>query len=897
MSYTIHIFAHTHWDREWYFTTSRSKVYLMKEISDVLDTVENENDFTAFLIDGQSSLLDDYLAWRPQDEIRIKNAIHSRKLLVGPWYTQCDQLIISAESVVRNLYYGITRARELGHCMMVGYVPDAFGQGGNMPQIYQSFGIHDAVIVRGVSDDMTKYTNFVWQGSDGSKVLTSQMRTGYSIAEFIPSNLGEADKFWQRVCLENEAPNFVTKHVLFPVGFDQAPIRKELPKIISERKKQDSTNNYVFDTLEDYTQAVRFSDTKLEVVKGELLSGKLRRLHRSIYSSRSDLKAMNTMVQNYVANIMEPLLSLSYILGNDYPHEPVKAVWKLLFENSAHDSIGACVADTVNEDVKMRYKQAKDIATSLVELHSRLISTNIKNTENKFTITLINTAPQFRSGIITKKFYIPGGNFAILDEYGKSLPYTVIKKQDLTSYVKKQTINLDPSRKIYIPEKIYEATIAFESGDVPAFGYVQRQVSLGISGEQPVNLLSKLENEFYSINVNANGSLCIFDKINKHIYDNQAVVIENGDDGDSFNYSPPRQDMVIKSTSFKPKVVLKGSSIIQWANISYRMKVPADLNERSRGIAKTELPITLTIILRKNSHVIDIKIHIDNCVCSHRICILFDSDMDTKFNYADELFGSICRPNRLNQEMDWYLRDLKRGVTWNEKPVAIEPTQSFVGLFNEKRGIGVIPQGVREYEVIDSNGNEDGRGNIIRLTIFRTYSHMGKKNLLYRPGHASGEETIETPDAQLLGPLNFSLGFSTFQTIFDKSNIETITKLYNTPLQAFEYSSFLNGRLMFSEPEITGVKKSKESLFELKGNLVISAVKKAENRKGIIIRLYNAKHAISESAYINFTRPIIYAAYLNLLEEEIGLPERDNNKVKLISIGPSKFVSLYVEVK
>jgi mannosylglycerate hydrolase len=102
---------------------------------------------------------------------------------------------------------------------------------------------------------------------------------------------------------------------------------------------------------------------------------------------------------------------------------------------------------------------------------------------------------------------------------------------------------------------------------------------------------------------------------------------------------------------------------------------------------------------------------------------------------------------------------------------------------------------------------------------------------------------------------------------------------------------------MFSEPEITGVKKSKESLFELKGNLVISAVKKAENRKGIIIRLYNAKHAISESAYINFTRPIIYAAYLNLLEEEIGLPERDNNKVKLISIGPSKFVSLYVEVK
>ena len=68
---------------------------------------------------------------------------------------------------------------------------------------------------------------------------------------------------------------------------------------------------------------------------------------------------MNTQIQNYVTNVMEPLLTLSYNLGNDYPHEAVGEIWKLLFENAAHDSIGSCISDTANEDVYVRYKQQR----------------------------------------------------------------------------------------------------------------------------------------------------------------------------------------------------------------------------------------------------------------------------------------------------------------------------------------------------------------------------------------------------------------------------------------------------------------------------------------------------------------------------------------------------------
>ena len=45
MKRKIHIVPHSHWDREWYFNTSRSKVYLMKDLKDVLDTLEKNEDY------------------------------------------------------------------------------------------------------------------------------------------------------------------------------------------------------------------------------------------------------------------------------------------------------------------------------------------------------------------------------------------------------------------------------------------------------------------------------------------------------------------------------------------------------------------------------------------------------------------------------------------------------------------------------------------------------------------------------------------------------------------------------------------------------------------------------------------------------------------------------------
>lgn len=905
MKRKVHVVPHSHWDREWYFTTSRSKVYLMKDLKDVLDTLESNPDFKYFMVDAQGSLLDDYIKWMPQDKDRITKLVKEKKLVIGPWYTQTDQLVISGESIVRNMYYGMKRCETFGGYMNVGYVPDSFGQSGNMPQIYKEFGIDDTLFWRGVSDDMVNHTDYNWRGDDGSVVFTTQIPFGYYIGGNIPEDPKQSEEFWQKECFEKAGGRSATKHIYFPNGFDQAPIRTNLPEIIKERNEKDPENEYVISCIEDYIKDVKSENPELEEVSGELVIAKHMRIHKSIFSSRSDLKVMNTQIQNYVTNVMEPLLTLSYNLGNDYPHEAVGEIWKLLFENAAHDSIGSCISDTANEDVYVRYKQARDIAVNLVELHSRLIATSVKN-DAEMTFTLINTLPQKRNDTVVVKTYIPGGDFAILDEKGNKVDYTVIESRDLTDYVLSQTIKLDPSRKFYVPSQVLEATIAIKTSDVPAFGYVQ--YTLDTKGNSAKNLEKKntLENEFYAINVEEDGSLTITDKENNVTYKNQGVLVENGDDGDSFNYSPPRKDLEVFSNKSECSVEVSGSDIYDQAVIKFNMVVPKDLEERAEGKVSVNLPITMTVALRKDSKVIDFNVHVDNKGLSHRLCVLFDSQIVSSFNYADEQFGSIKRPNYYEKEMKLYMAsaenktEKKAGVqelanwandqsTWQEPPISIEPTQSYVSLTDGKQGIAVIPQGVREYEVLDNH--------MIRLTLFRTYGFMGKENLIYRPGRASGERIIETPAAQLLKEMDFAFGFTTYASDINEANVDTLAKAYNTNIEVYTYAEFLNGRLIFSQREIEGTKESRYSLFETENKLVVSAMKKAEDNDGYIIRLFNGKNHENISDTIKFNFDVKEAYYTNLREEKTEDIKVENNIINVKELSHCKLVTICVKAK
>lgn len=825
----VHVIPHTHWDREWYFTTSRSKIYLAKQVKEVLETLENNEDFKYYLLDAQASLLDDYFKWYPEDRGRLEALIASKRIMTGPWYTQTDQLVISGESIVRNLYYGQSIAESFGHSMAVGYVPDAFGQAAQMPQIYKQFGIDTFLFWRGVADNRLKQTEFTWKGSDGSEVFAVQIPFGYYYGGNIPEGEDDILPYLNEQVGKLEA-KASTEHVYFPNGFDQAPIRKNLPELINRFNEIDEDREYVLNEPERFLQEIKEAATSLPVLEGELTEGKHSRIHKTIFSTRADLKQLNNQIENFITNTLEPVLTISHSLGHDYPHETVAEIWKLMFENAAHDSIGGCNSDTTNQDVFFRYKQARDLGDNLLELHMRMIAQKI-NQEETFSFTVFNALPYARKGYVEFDAYLPEKEFTIRDVNGEQLPFTIKEKTELTDYVLNQHIYLNPSKKVYLPEKVYAAKLVVKVNDIPSLGYSQFYFDLKENelGDQPNEKVDAIENDHYRIQFEDDCTLTITHKPTGSVYKNQMIFEENGDDGDSYNYSPPRKDLIISSVGADGTVDVGRNAVEEIMNINLLMEVPRDLEERADGKCSVDMPLSVTVALRSGDPLIHFNVDLDNQALSHRLRVVFATDIASRFSYADQPFGIIKRPVALPELDVWEEEE------WQEKPISIEPMQSFVNLHDEGHGFTVFTEGVREYEIIGEHYDT------IALTLFRTFGYMGKEDLLYRPGRASGEKIIETPDAQMIGELKFTFAYQMNTGYFDDAELVRTAKEYLSPLAVYQLADFLNGRLIFSNRDEEAKFEKEYSLFEVSPDhtAAVSAIKKAERSDAYILRCFN----------------------------------------------------------
>jgi hypothetical protein len=120
----LFIIPHTHWDREWYEPFQGFRRRLVKVVDDLLDLLDRDPEFKAFMLDGQSIVIEDYLEIRPEMEARLRRAVESGRVLVGPWYVLPDEFLVSGESYIRNLERGMAVAGKFGQPMRIGYLPD-----------------------------------------------------------------------------------------------------------------------------------------------------------------------------------------------------------------------------------------------------------------------------------------------------------------------------------------------------------------------------------------------------------------------------------------------------------------------------------------------------------------------------------------------------------------------------------------------------------------------------------------------------------------------------------------------------------------------------------------------------------------------------------------------------
>lgn len=247
----VHVVPHMHWDREWYFTTEESKILLVNNMEEIMERLEQDDDYPSYVLDGQTAVLEDYFSVKPENRDRVKKLVQQGKLIVGPWYTQTDEMVVGGESVARNLLYGLKDSRELGDPMMIGYLPDSFGQSEKMPQILNGFGIDWAIFWRGSSErNGTTKHNFNWKSNTEGEVLTHLFPLGYAIGKYLPLDPDELKTRMDKYLPVLDA-GAVNENIVLPNGHDQMPIQKNIFEVMDQLKKLYPERNFFLSRYEN----------------------------------------------------------------------------------------------------------------------------------------------------------------------------------------------------------------------------------------------------------------------------------------------------------------------------------------------------------------------------------------------------------------------------------------------------------------------------------------------------------------------------------------------------------------------------------------------------------------------------------------------------------------------
>ncbi len=461
----IHIISHTHWDREWYQPFQIFRLRLVQLIDRLLDLLDADPHYRYFMLDGQTIVLEDYLALRPENERKIRRYVQEGRIIIGPWYILPDEFLVSPEATIRNLLTGERLCRQFGPKMHIGYIPDPFGHIGQMPQILQGFDIRAACFRRGLADEPCELW---WEAPDGSRVFTIYLRDGYDNAASLPTS--QPERCAQEILRLRDSlkPYCASEHILLMLGTDhmEPPADTSTAIAWAQQHLEDEVRH---STLSDYVIAVQaaLADKHLSVVKGELRSPKRHHLLPGVLSTRLWIKQRNHACETLLEKWAEPFSTFAWLLATGagpatvlrQPLPILHEAWHLLMQCHPHDSICGCSIDEVHEEMKSRFSQVEQIGEELTRQSLAMLAEQIdtigekrpmpearrttesarqgveREQETGGAIVVFNPSSFPRTDWVTLETSLPDGE--IVDEAGHILPHQILdaRHQDYVNLV------------------------------------------------------------------------------------------------------------------------------------------------------------------------------------------------------------------------------------------------------------------------------------------------------------------------------------------------------------------------------------------------------------------------------------------------------------------------------
>ncbi len=788
MTRRVAIVPHTHWDREWYEPFQTFRMKLVDTLDRLLPLLENDPSYARFLLDGQMAAVDDYLEVRPTAEDRVRALAATGRLTMGPWYALMDEFLVSGETIVRDLQMGMRRGAAFGGAMPVGYLPDMFGHVAQMPQLLRLAGLEHAVVWRGVPSSITK-TGFWWEAPDGSAVRAEYLPVGYGNGSLLPD---DAKELVRRIAdHEQEIGSFLLGDLLLMNGSDHLPPQPWLGRVVAEANALQDDFHLEVTSLPEYLATAPTGD--LERWTGELRSGARANVLMGVTSNRVDVKRAAAATERALERRAEPLAAL-FLPAERWPARLLELAWRGVVRNAAHDSVCACSVDEVVDAVLHRYVEARQIADgvaeralgelsrSLAEPGTVVLNPSARRRSGMVELVVGDDVPPGPAvQVLSERFGLPGEMTldartvqTVLgliqgaridddawvqdvrieeDETGIDLTVSIGPEEQPEANIAEARQDLysrlgarpDAAVRVRLDQPPIRR-VAARVDDVAGFGWrpfvpasLSHPVAAVLVGEDGAGAGAVavppgtpdgavvLANGLVTVVVDPSDGTFAVDGVA-----GMGRLVDGGDLGDSYNYSPPGGDRLVDSP--ESVLVLPGERGPVRATAlvvaTYRWPDHVDGGSQAR-VGDHAVEVTTTVEVRADEPAVRVTTSFVNPSRDHRLRVHLPLPHPADHSEAECAFAVVHRGLTAEGRPD-------------ERGLPTFPARRFV----TAGGLTVVHDGVVEYELVDVD--EDGaRARALALTLLRSTGMLSRLGMAYRPFPAGPLTPVE--GLQLVG--------------------------------------------------------------------------------------------------------------------------------------------------
>lgn len=811
----FHLVFHTHWDREWYLPRAALTARLVPVLNQLIESLEEDDGFRAFLLDGQTVLLEDYLRIRPEQRDRVGDLVAAGRLSTGPWYVLADELIPSGESLLRNLLIGSAMSRRLGRRLDVMYSPDAFGHPAVWPLLAQEFGLRYGVLWRGLAPTMDDGDLFRWAGPGDSEVLLYHLpRDGYEVGSALPANLAQLREVWPGV-RDELLSRASSPHVAVFVGADHHaahPAPSALRELMAELEPG---NEVRISTLDEFFAAAEAARPRLRTLRGELREsyGYTWSL-QGVHGTRLPLKRLNSRVELLLERWAEPLAALAARAGAADRRPLLHEAWRSVVQSHFHDAIAGCAHDRVAEEARGRLEAGVEAAREIVRAALDDLTGHDpderRSARDASSLVVWNPAPQRRGGVVVADLTFfrrdvlvgpPGARLArsgkgflpcaLRAESGEVIPVQVIE-------MRRALERRDAWRHYPDLDEVDAVRVAFVSPPIAGMSLVSLEMTAD-PGTLPVGRIVAgsrgLSNEYLGVRLAADGTLEVTDLRSGARLTRLLSIESEPDLGDTYTFAPGEGKPMTSRARVRARMLAAGPLV-------------GILEARWESLAAA---FRLRVELRSGERFVRLALSLENHGTDRRLRARFPTGVRRVPVLAGAAFG-------------WERRAAGAAVRRSpaEATVATAPAHRYVALGGKGGGLALLVPGHCEYEA-------EGDGALL-LTLLRSVGQLSRSDLETRPGHAGWP--TPTPGAQCLGTDHIT--FAIAPIALREASPERLERLWE--------AAFLppSGRWLRDTPPL----HVRSVSIELSGaGLVLSAVKPAEDGEGIVLRCWNSAEA------------------------------------------------------